>query len=106
MQFTYSFNYDTILLWGEIMAKTMFVILILWNIFVFIAYGLDKFLSKRKSRRISEGTLIALAFLMGGIGAMFGMELLRHKTRTAKFRMLIPVAVILNIIIIVILKDI
>jgi len=50
--------------------------------------------------RISESALVLLAFLLGGAGAMFGMILFNHKTSKPKFRFLVPLAIIVNLIII------
>jgi len=73
----------------------------LWNIITFALYAADKRRAAKKQWRISEATLIACAFLMGGIGAMLGMNLLRHKTHHVKFKLLVPIAVVLNIAIVV-----
>lgn len=73
-------------------------IILIWNIFVLLLYGLDKFKAKKSLRRIKETTLITPAFLLGGIGAMFGMVLFNHKTSKTKFRILVPLSVILNVI--------
>lgn len=67
-----------------------------WNIFVALIYGIDKFLAGRRKRRISEKSLLLLAFLFGGFGAMFGMIVFNHKTSKRKFRFFVPVAAILN----------
>jgi len=74
---------------------------ILMNIVTFALYALDKSRAKNNKWRISEATLIACAFLMGGFGAMIGMRLLRHKTQHTKFNLLVPIAVILNIAVVV-----
>lgn len=80
------------------MFTTIYYIIFIFNIFVILLYGLDKFKAKKKLRRIKERTLIISAFLMGGVGAIFGMVLFNHKTSKPKFRILIPLAVILNVI--------
>jgi len=64
-------------------------------------YGLDKWKSSRGKWRIKERTLILSAFLMGGVGAVLGMNIFRHKIRHAKFVILLPVALILNAAIII-----
>ena len=74
--------------------------ILIWNIVVALIYGIDKLLAKGKKRRISEKFLLFVTFLMGGAGAMFGMILFNHKTSKMKFRILVPCAVILNIILI------
>ena len=73
------------------------VIAVVWNIFTFALYGIDKRKAKKNRWRISESALIGCAFLMGGVGALLGMSLLRHKTKHLKFKLLIPLAVIVNV---------
>lgn len=77
--------------------KDFIICLALWNIIVFFTYGADKLRAKKRMRRISEQTLITSAFLFGSIGALSGMYIFRHKTRHLKFRILLPLALILNI---------
>lgn len=72
-------------------------VLLVWNLCTFIMYAVDKSCAKSNKWRISEATLIAVAFLMGGIGAVLGMSLLRHKTKHIKFKLLVPLAVIVNV---------
>ena len=71
--------------------------IVLWNIITFALYAIDKRRAKNNKWRISEANLVACAFLMGGVGAMLGMSLLRHKTKHLKFKLLIPAAVVVNI---------
>ena len=73
------------------------IVLIIWNIIVFAMYGLDKQKAKQKKRRISEATLSLSAALMGGIGALLGMRAFRHKTKHLKFKIGVPLLLILNI---------
>lgn len=75
---------------------SLLLIFAVWNVFVFAVYGTDKLFAKRGVRRISERCLLWLAFFMGGTGALFAMSLFRHKTRKTKFRILVPLAVIIN----------
>ncbi|MCL2405782.1 MAG: DUF1294 domain-containing protein [Defluviitaleaceae bacterium] len=74
---------------------------VLWNIITFWLYALDKKRAKNNQWRIKESTLILVAFLMGGLGAMVGMKVLRHKTQHMQFKVLVPIAVVLNIAVIV-----
>ena len=69
-----------------------YYMIIIWNIFVMLLYGADKILAKLHKRRIREATLLSAAFLMGGVGAMFGMVLFNHKTSKPKFRFFVPIA--------------
>ena len=68
----------------------------LWNVIVMLVYGLDKLKAKRGSRRISEKTLLGLAFLLGALGALAGMQLFRHKTLKPKFKFGVPALFVLN----------
>ena len=60
-------------------------------------YGLDKQKAKQRKRRISEATLMLSAALMGGVGALLGMRAFRHKTKHLKFKIGVPLLLILNI---------
>lgn len=72
------------------------LILLCWNVIVFMMYGIDKSRAKSGNRRISEKSLILISFLMGGAGAFAGMYAFHHKTKHRKFGILIPVALICN----------
>ena len=67
------------------------------NLLAFALYGVDKLKAKKGAWRIPEATLLLVAFLGGSLGALLGMELFRHKTRHAKFRILVPLFLILHI---------
>ncbi|MCL2527000.1 MAG: DUF1294 domain-containing protein [Defluviitaleaceae bacterium] len=73
---------------------------VVMNIVTFGLYAIDKRRAIKKEWRISEATLILCAFLMGGIGAALGMRIIRHKTDKPKFKILVPVAVVLNLVLI------
>jgi len=77
------------------MEKITTVYLIAISVFAFATYGVDKFKAKRNKWRISEKTLILLAFLGGAPGALAGMIVFRHKTLHWKFRILVPLALVL-----------
>ena len=61
------------------------LVLIAINCFAFAAFGIDKARAERGAWRISEGTLLRLAFLGGTPGAYAGRALFRHKTRKQPF---------------------
>ena len=63
---------------------------------MFVLYGIDKLKAVKKCRRIRESTLTLSAFLFGGVGAIFGMVVFNHKTSKAKFRVAVPLSVLLN----------
>ena len=74
------------------------IILLIWNFMVMLIYGIDKIRAKKGKWRISELTLLGCAFLFGGFGGMFGMVLFNHKTSKLKFRFLVPLATIADVI--------
>lgn len=68
------------------------------NIVAFILMGIDKRRARRGQWRIPEAVLILSALLGGGIGALAGMFLFRHKTRKAKFTVGIPAILVMEIL--------
>ncbi len=80
------------------LMKKAIIIYIIWNALVFMIYGVDKLKAKAKARRISESHLVGLAFLMGAFGAALGMLVFHHKTRKVKFTLLIPLAILCNLL--------
>ena len=63
------------------MGETYFLIVMaVWNCIVCCIYGYDKFSAIKGYERISEFTLLFLAFAFAGLGALLGMALCHHKT--------------------------
>ena len=77
--------------------KWILLLLAAVNLLAFVLYGVDKLKAKKGAWRIPEATLLLVAFLGGSVGALLGMEVFRHKTRHAKFRILVPLFLILHI---------
>lgn len=69
------------------------------NVAAFILYGLDKRRAGRGQWRISERNLLAIALLGGGLGAFLGMLLFHHKTRKLRFRVIVPIALVLSLVV-------
>ena len=82
-----------------------FVLFVIWNAVVCLVYAADKYYAIKKKRRISEKALIMPAYFMGALGAVFGMIIFNHKTSKKKFRFLVPLAIIENIVIIIFLMN-
>lgn len=61
---------------------------------------MDKHKAIKHKWRIPEKTLLGIAILGGGPGAFLGMKIFHHKTKHTLFRILVPVAIALHIIII------
>ena len=77
--------------------KWILLLLAAVNLLAFALYGIDKLKAKKGAWRIPEATLLLVAFLGGSLGALLGMEIFRHKTKHAKFRILVPLFLILHI---------
>ncbi len=79
--------------------RVYLVITAVMGLITLIMFGLDKLLSKAgidlgavryTPKRISERTLLTLCFFGGSLGGMLGMLIFRHKTLHLKFRILVP----------------
>ena len=70
--------------------RAFFIYLIVINFLNFLIFGIDKWKARRGKWRIPEGTLIWMSIIGGGIGALMGMYLFRHKTQKRKFNLGIP----------------
>ncbi|MEI6426678.1 MAG: DUF1294 domain-containing protein [Candidatus Absconditabacteria bacterium] len=70
---------NSTLIW--IIAGYFFLI----NLATFIVRGIDKRKAINQKWRIKEKTLLTFVALGGMIGALLGMEFLRHKTIKGKF---------------------
>ena len=67
----------------------------------FLLFGVDKARARTGARRIPEADLLGVALLGGGVGAWFGMRAFRHKTRHGRFRVLVPLAALLQVALLV-----
>ncbi len=66
------------------------------NLIAFFLFLRDKRLAVANRRRIPEAVLLGWAALGGAAGALCGMRICRHKTRKAKFRILVPLFLLLQ----------
>ncbi len=73
------------------------IVVLLMNLIAFAAYGIDKRKARMDKWRIPELTLLLLAFLGGSIGALLGMRVFHHKTKHWKFKILVPLFLILQV---------
>lgn len=76
-------------------------LIIIWNIMTFIIYGIDKYKAIKEQYRISERTLILIALLGGGIGALFAKQIFRHKTSHLKFQILLPIFALITVLLLI-----
>lgn len=70
------------------------------NLFAFFICYLDKKKAIKHKYRISENFLLLSALLGGAFGFYISMQLFRHKTKHLKFKLLVPIFMILWIYII------
>ena len=71
---------------------------VLINIVAFAMYGADKYFAKKDMWRISEKALLSVAAIGGAFGAFFGMETFRHKTKHLKFKLLVPLFMVIHLV--------
>lgn len=74
---------------------------LLLNGYAYYLMQADKRLAKEKGFRIPELSLLLVAFLGGGIGALEGMLLQRHKTKHVSFLILLPLFCIAQILLVI-----
>ncbi|MEX5397105.1 DUF1294 domain-containing protein [Streptococcus sp. ZJ93] len=67
----------------QIISMTLMV----WNLVVFVTYGMDKRRAEHQAYRISEKTLLGMSILGGGLGAWAGGTRFRHKTKKWYFQL-------------------
>ena len=61
------------------------IYLVVINLLTLVIYGIDKLLAILHKVRVMERVLFLLAFIGGGLGALLGMLIFRHKTLKIKF---------------------
>lgn len=86
------------------LKEYIYLALLIWNAVLFFMYGIDKYKARRRKWRISEFMLIAPAYIFASLGAMLGMIVFNHKTSKTKFRILIPLAFVFNIVCVAAIK--
>lgn len=79
------------------LTKIIVIYLVFMNLLTFLLYGIDKWKAKGDKWRISERTLLLTALIGGSMGALIGMQVFRHKTQHWKFRILVPLFLILHV---------
>ena len=79
------------------MLRALWIVYLMLNVISFSLYGLDKQRARRGLWRIRESVLLAIAWLMGGVGAWLGMRLFRHKTQKRRFVISANVASVLQL---------
>ncbi len=73
-------------------------LLVAINLFSFILMGYDKHCARRGRWRVPERVLFLSALCFGGLGGTLGMFLFHHKTRHLYFRILFPLFLIIQVL--------
>lgn len=73
------------------------------NVLTFFLFFRDKRQAVLGLRRIPEFWLLSLSTIGGSLGALIGMLMFRHKTLHQRFRVLIPIFLVIHSIILFIL---
>jgi hypothetical protein len=74
------------------------VFLIFTNLLTFSLFVMDKRKAAKNKWRISENTLVFFTLAFGGIGALLGMCLARHKTKSIKFKIAAVIGLIIALV--------
>ncbi len=75
------------------------------NLVTFVLFAIDKRCAIKSNRRISERRLLTLSAFGGALGAILSMRLFRHKTQKLKFKLLVPLFLIIQIAIVLYLMS-
>lgn len=67
------------------------------NILTYVTFAFDKWSAKRQGWRIPEANLLLLCIIGGAITGFIAMFTLRHKTKKGKFRVLVPLILVLHL---------
>lgn len=68
------------------------------NLIAFCSMGRDKRRARNGEWRIPEATLFLQALLGGSIGSILGMAFFHHKTRKLKFRIGMPLILLVQVL--------
>ena len=79
------------------MLRGIWIVYLMLNVIAFSLFGLDKQRAKRGLWRIRESALLAVIWLMGGVGTWLGMRLFRHKTQKRRFVISANIASVLQL---------
>ncbi len=85
--------------------KYFLIAFLIWNLVTFVLMGADKRRAEKERWRIPERTLLFCAFLLGGLGETLGALVFRHKTRKWKFRLGLPLSLMVNALTVILIMS-
>lgn len=65
--------------------KVFVLLFLIFNLITFFVFGYDKYLARVNRQRVSEKTLLKLAFFGGSVGAVFAQKIFRHKSKKYRY---------------------
>ena len=77
----------------------MWALLLALNLLAFGLYGIDKRRARSGRRPTRERTMLLVAALGGSAGAWLGMRLWHHKTLHWKFRLGLPLILVVQLVV-------
>lgn len=83
---------------------TIIAYFIIVNVLTYLFMHMDKQRARNDKRRISEASLLSMAFIGGSIGMLVSMYVLHHKTRKIKFKLGVPVILMLQVLLVLYLS--
>lgn len=72
------------------------LMLLVWNLVTSLLMGVDKYRAKKGLWRISEAKLMGVSLLGGALGVFIGMHIFHHKTKHSKFKIGVPLLLLIN----------
>ena len=84
--------------------KTLILYVVIINIVTFFLFGIDKRRAIKNRWRISEAMLLTFSLIGGCVGGIIGMSVFHHKTNKMKFKIIIPLILMLHICLGLIIK--
>lgn len=79
---------------GMDQALTVYILAV--SFLTWILFGLDKWKAIHGKWRIRESTLLGLSLIGGAAGGLAGMYLFRHKIRKMRFRIGVPLMLLVQ----------
>ena len=78
-------------------TRRLLILLGVMGLLALILFGWDKLMARTGRSRVPEAALLGCAALGGGVGALLGMLLFRHKIRKLRFTVPVPLFALLQI---------
>lgn len=82
-------------------SNLFFYYLALINIITFVVFFIDKYKARRNKWRIPEANLLFLSIIGGSVGGTLSMLIFRHKTHKLKFKIGMPLILLIQVLLFV-----